>query len=320
MTRGYYSNGKLIISGEYLVLKGAKALVFPLRLGQDMQVEQTEDGHAPMITWQANINDQPWFSAKIAFTDWKIVRTTDTNVADRLIKLLAGAAAMNNQLFDPAKSIKIVTRSAFPMNWGFGSSSALITNLAKWAEVDPFDLFFRVSVGSGADIAGALSPGPVLYRLEKGKPVISPVRFNPPFRDQIWFVYLGQKQNTEKQVHDFNANTRITEKQIESIDLLTDEMLQAQEISGFKKAVREHETFMESILHQTKIHEERFSDFPGEIKSLGAWGGDFAMVISEKDEESLRTYFNKKGLDILLSFNDIVLDNSHPPASLMKTP
>ena len=38
----FYSNGKLLITGEYLVLKGALALAVPTVLGQEMGVRERD--------------------------------------------------------------------------------------------------------------------------------------------------------------------------------------------------------------------------------------------------------------------------------------
>ena len=39
MEKTFYSNGKLLITGEYLVLDGAKALALPTKYGQYLTVE-----------------------------------------------------------------------------------------------------------------------------------------------------------------------------------------------------------------------------------------------------------------------------------------
>ena len=46
----YRANGKLLLTGEYLVLKGALALALPTKLGQTMTVETV---HAPSLRWDA---------------------------------------------------------------------------------------------------------------------------------------------------------------------------------------------------------------------------------------------------------------------------
>ena len=49
-----------------------------------------------------------------------------------------------------------------------------------------------------------------------------------------------------------------------------------------------------------------FTDFEGEMKSLGAWGGDFFMAATEWNEETVRKYFINKGLDVIFKYDDIV--------------
>ena len=44
----YYSNGKLLLTGEYLVLDGAKSLAIPTKFGQDLSVEKIKE---PQIIW-----------------------------------------------------------------------------------------------------------------------------------------------------------------------------------------------------------------------------------------------------------------------------
>ena len=52
--------------------------------------------------------------------------------------------------------------------------------------------------------------------------------------------------------------------------------------------------------------EKLFNDFNGEIKSLGAWGGDFALVIGDLNSVE---YFKNKGYETIISFNSM-LNNS----------
>ena len=40
MKKEFYSNGKLLITGEYLVLDGAKAFALPTKFGQNLIVEK----------------------------------------------------------------------------------------------------------------------------------------------------------------------------------------------------------------------------------------------------------------------------------------
>ena len=48
------SNGKFLLTGEYLVLKGATSLALPLKFGQSMEVE-TLDKNENLIHWDASV-------------------------------------------------------------------------------------------------------------------------------------------------------------------------------------------------------------------------------------------------------------------------
>ena len=45
-------------------------------------------------------------------------------------------------------------------------------------------------------------------------------------------------------------------------------------------------------------------DFNGTIKSLGAWGGDFILVISKENPSD---YFVSKGYETALTYKDLIL-------------
>ena len=47
-----------------------------------------------------------------------------------------------------------------------------------------------------------------------------------------------------------------------------------------------------------------FPDFDGVIKSLGAWGGDFVMVISN---ENPTDYFMEKGYETVIPYEEMIL-------------
>ena len=46
----FYSNGKLLLTGEYMVLDGAIALAIPTKFGQSLTVEKLEE---PKINWKS---------------------------------------------------------------------------------------------------------------------------------------------------------------------------------------------------------------------------------------------------------------------------
>jgi mevalonate kinase len=60
-TTTYRAAGKLMLFGEYLVLKGAKSLAFPLKYGQTLEVSPSEN----MIHWESWSPEGCWFKSYI---------------------------------------------------------------------------------------------------------------------------------------------------------------------------------------------------------------------------------------------------------------
>jgi hypothetical protein len=70
--------------------------------------------------------------------------------------------------------------------------------------------------------------------------------------------------------------------------------------------MKEHETILSDVLHlPALVH--KFPDFDGQLKSLGAWGGDFFMAMSDKSTEDVKEYFKKHGLSTFFTFDDLIL-------------
>ena len=71
--------------------------------------------------------------------------------------------------------------------------------------------------------------------------------------------------------------------------------------------ISEHEQIMSSYLDRSRIKNELFPDFWGEVKSLGAWGGDFYLVVSNKGRESTEEYFQSKGFSVFFDYDELIL-------------
>jgi len=130
--------------------------------------------------------------------------------------------------------------------------------------------------------------------------------FNPEFADQIYFVYLGKKQNSANSVDKFNSKKKMFANEVQLISELSKHIAFSTNISDFNYFIKEHEYILSSVLKEKMIKEERFTDLQGEIKSLGAWGGDFAMVTWEGTKSELTKYFNKKNIDVIFQFNELI--------------
>ena len=183
----FYSHGKLLISSEYAVLDGAIALALPTKFGQSLDVESNSDN---TIHWKSISNSgNVWFEAEfIIDTTLKISSKNTSNIAVRLVQVLEALQQLNPTLFEAHKGYALTTTLEFPENWGLGSSSTLINNLAQWAQVDAFKLLELTFGGSGFDIACAQQDTGILYQLDKEKPTIKSVDFSPPFLDALFFV------------------------------------------------------------------------------------------------------------------------------------
>ena len=76
--------------------------------------------------------------------------------------------------------------------------------MAQWAQVDPFDLHFKVSNGSGYDIACAKEDYPIIYSTQNQIQTINPIHLEKPFLNQVFFVHLNKKQNSFEAVKSYN--------------------------------------------------------------------------------------------------------------------
>ncbi len=307
MSTQFHAHGKLLISGEYLVLRGASALAVPLKVGQWMEIEELPGQTDPVLDWRAMENNADWFSAVISIPGLTISQTSDPVISGRLIKVIRILRELNTEFFSDHTGYRVTTRTSFVHTWGLGSSSALILNLARWAKVDPFELSSHVSAGSGYDVAAAISHGPILYTRTNFGATISPVRFSPSFRDRICFAYLGNKQDSGESMDLFDRQTITSEKDVRTVSAMTLRLLHSTTLGDFLKVMAAHELFLSRLLRRKRIKEEFFPDFEGEVKSLGAWGGDFFMAASPNPAEYIKSYLADKGIHVVFGFDELIL-------------
>ncbi len=300
----YRSNGKLLITGEYLVLKGAKALATPCIPGQSLTIF---DSNLPKY-WQWTISEMGNPIHEILFdSDLNILEQTNTNFRnDFLLNTFKHLIRFKPELKNKLNGLHFSANLEFQLNSGLGSSSSLLANLAQWAGINPFELHFAATNGSGYDIACALSERPILYQLENGIPTSEEVTFSPSFKDQIYFLHLGNKQDSSKSVNLFNRQSKNYDSAIENINQLSLAILEANSLNDFNLIINEHEKLMASILKEAPVKQKYFSNFDGEMKSLGAWGGDFVMLTWPYDKTDLEVYFSRKNLNQIVSFGELI--------------
>lgn len=301
-TQTFYSNGKLLITGEYVVLDGAKALALPTKFGQNLVVTS---GINHQIKWTSFDADKSiWFQDTLSFSEIKNKYISEKNhaVKNTLIEILHQATIQKPNFLNE-EGFEVETHLTFPRNWGLGTSSTLINNIAQWFKVDAFELLRKSFGGSGYDIACAQSSTPIIYHLENEIPIYTSVLFNPTFKDQIYFVYLNQKQSSKQAIANYVSKQQHINSAISKIDKITHETINCKEGAAFAKLMEQHEVIMSDVLEMETIQEKLFPDFNGVIKSLGAWGGDFIMVISKDNPEK---YFIDRGYLVILKYADVV--------------
>lgn len=305
MKNNWYSNGKVLITGEYLVINGAKALAVPLNMGQNLIVENTDTN---IIVWEANKPDGLWFSCELALPDFAILNTSNKSFSDKLQKIFYAIADLSEPFIDIiGHGVKITTSIDFNPEFGMGSSSTLISNLAWWANIDPYKLLERTFGGSGYDIACARNNTPLIYSRNKDGVIVKTVEFNPSFSEYLYFVYLGTKQSSYNSIAAFEKKSVYDESDVCRISEITEEILLVDTLSNFEKLIDEHEQIMSKILNRPTVKDLVFSDFQGSVKSMGAWGGDMVLMTCDKTKNELQSYLATKGLFTCYEFKEIML-------------
>jgi mevalonate kinase len=300
----FESRAKLMVSGEYLVLKGAMALAMPLKYGQSLTVE--EKGGESMIRWKSAINDNLWFTTTILLPDFRVLETNSPDISATLCSILSGAKTLHPNFLDTPKEYDVMSAMDFLPEWGLGSSSSLISNVADWADCDPFELNSMIFSGSGYDIACARSSSPIIYEIRNGQPWHRKANFQPSFDKQLYFVYLNRKQNSQKNINGLDLSM-VTANDLQAISELTSAIENAQNLETFQWLMELHEEYIGWIVRKEPVKSLYFDDFEGSLKSLGAWGGDFMLVASDRPEEYIRNYFYNKNLQTIFKYSEIVL-------------
>lgn len=306
----YYSNGKLLLTGEYVVLDGALSLAIPTTFGQSLQVETITE---PQLIW-TSLDEQGFAWFETVFKIEEIATSPairNDKISERLFQILNAAKQLNPDFFNTNSGYKVTSRLDFAKNWGLGSSSTLINNVAQWAHVNAFTLLEKTFGGSGYDIACAQYNHPLTYQLQPFNGAqgditrqVSKINFNPSFKEHLYFVYLNKKQNSRDGIAMYQSNKAQSKTLISEISDITLKMITCQSLNEFDELITYHEKIISKTIKQKPIKERLFNDFNGGIKSLGAWGGDFILVTSENNP---KLYFEAKGFETIIPYNDMVL-------------
>ena len=297
----YRANGKLLLTSEYAITQGAKGLALPARLGQKIHYFPNIEGKS--ISWSSlDHNCQEWFWAEFSLS-LEVLRTTNEKVAKRLLKNLQ-IVKSHSSLLDKPGSFK--TELEFPAEWGLGTSSTFTSLLAQCAQVDPLETFKNAHGGSGYDLACAKADGPITYQLIENKAKVLNTTIPFDFLDELGFVYRGKKQLTSESLNLVKSKP-FSDDQIDRFNFLTDAFLQSKSLLELEDVIEEHESLLAEHLGLTKVKQELFGELPGQVKSLGGWGGDFVLVTRLRSSEQ---WLKQKGYTTIFPFKELGLIRS----------
>lgn len=303
MPTSFYSNGKLLLTGEYAILDGAKGLALPTKFGQYLSLSHSESEN---FIWNSlDENDAVWFSSEFSKNRLETIHTSDPEVAHRLSQILVAAKKLNPLFLPNTDEVNAVeTKVTFPRDWGLGTSSTLIANIASWAEINPYELLEATFGGSGYDIACATHKTPITYQRNGFSPNIQEVNFKPNFEDRLFFVHLNEKKNSRDAITSYrNLNFNKTQL-LSAINNITDKILSCTTLKEFEHLLNQHEKILSKTLQVPTIKSALFADYSHTIKSLGAWGGDFVLAIGTEED---MVYFKNKGYYTILPYQKMIL-------------
>jgi hypothetical protein len=287
-----HAHGKILLSGEYAILDGAKGLAIPLKKGQTLQIGTSSSQDAYILS--LDVEGNPWFEARFHPETLGVEMPIGTKeMLDRWLMVFEFAKQKGIDLQQKLTGIQAVFQLEFPREWGWGSSSTWIALLAKWLE--------HVFGGSGYDVFASFSTSPYFFKLKDGVPEFENIPWNPSFSNQLFLVYLGQKQDTRAGISLYQSRkTNVKwEGFVDKANSCSIHLSKAENLFEFESYLQEHESIIRILIGEETIQNRLFPDYRfGTVKSLGAWGGDF--VLATGSFQQVQDYFFKeKGLMVL---------------------
>lgn len=289
-----------MLTGEYLVLKGAEALAVPLNLGQSMLAVPNE---GDSIYWESFAPGGKWMEAALHAPSLQKLAGEDVAKAERLADVIREIRKQNPEFWTRGGRW-VRSDLDFDPAFGMGSSSTFLALLCDAAGVDPFSVLQATFGGSGYDLACAFARGPIIYTLKDNKPTVKSVSLSINVTQHLLFVYSGNKMISSGEVKKFGT-IPVDEALIQRMTKITRNAAAADNLKDFAGLMTEHEQMLGEILEQPTLR-SRFPDFEGTVKSMGAWGGDFFLAMAE-DVEKAAAYFRNKGFNPVYTYEEIVL-------------
>ena len=301
----FYSNGKLLLTSEYVVLDGIECLALPTKFGQSLSVKKNQSDEFNWLSYDNK--NHIWFKEKYTINNRNSLsyHGKKNEISDTLLKIFNSIIKLNKSIFNNNIGYDFISKLSFAKNWGLGSSSTLVNNLANWAKVDPYELLKLTFGGSGYDIACANYNKPIQFSNLNNKISVNEINFNPVFKENIFFIYLGEKQNTRDGIEKYRSKKNDLSDEIKKEFInINQSLVKTNDIKEFEKYLTRHEFLISTLIGLMPVKEKLFKDYKkGIVKSLGAWGGDFVLVTGTKADMK---YFTKKGYKIIFKYSQLI--------------
>ncbi|BAO55444.1 GYDIA family GHMP kinase [Nonlabens marinus] len=303
VTKAQFSaHGKFLLTGEYAVLDNVDALAMPLKLDQRLIIQPRDD---QQVVWKSyNADGSLWLDVQFSIADLRNDSFDHVNpVFKKLLQILKSALQLSNYT-NFYNGFDAVTQLDFDRKSGMGTSSTLIAMIADWVGCDAYKLQFESFGGSGYDIACARATSPIIYNYNETEPLVQAISYEPEFTDQLFFIYLNQKQNSRESIARFNTEKLTTEIR-QQLNEMPKRFLETEnDLQAFENVIYEHESIVAGLIGAKPIKERFFPDYQGAVKSLGGWGGDYMLVTGT--DNSLN-YFKGKGYHQILNWEEVAL-------------
>ncbi len=281
-----------MLFGEYLVLKGADCLAFPLKFGQILTIQK-----ANQLRWESYSKHGLWFNVSMD-SNFKVIETNNIKVAEILQQLFLVIRRERPEL-DFQQFFK--AEANFELDWGLGSSSTLISLLSQWSAVDAQQLLEVSFGGSGYDVACAESKRPIVFANNQIK---QEIQLSKSITDKLLFIYLGNKQNSKKEVQRFEE-IDVHSDDIYAMNSIIEKAIKTDKIDVFEQLLNNSNALIAQLIKMPMLKPRLFKDYPYSIKYLGAWGGDFFLA-TFRNLEMAKSYFKQKGYNTMFTYNELI--------------
>ncbi len=308
--KAFFAPGKILLTGEYLVLNGFESIALPTKWGQSMHVWEFDtpgNQHDFLIFEAKDIQNNIWFSCRFELPTFQVI-DSDLLSNTETIRLKQIFQKADLAHWKIGKSYRIETKLDFNRVYGLGSSSTLITLMAEYLNLNALQLQFEVFGGSGYDVAVGMIKKPIVYWLTEDDSNWQFWQMNTQLSQNWEVVFFGKKMDSRKSISEVqDALNEIAEDdfytaQFDHILKLTknatDKLSMEASLEMYQKLLSE------SIHLKTPYEVLEISPVNGGLcKWLGAWGGDMILVndvILNAYPEKFENYSKMKWNDLII--------------------